>query len=73
MRNVVPSGMTVEGWALFVSDAGRYWATRVKPFSDAEGTAGAWRTVDADDERTLALEIAEQESLAALATLGDEQ
>lgn len=46
------------------SDAGRLWASRVRPFSVAAEAAGAWRTVDADDLRELGLAIAEQESIA---------
>lgn len=55
------------GWRVFQSTAGRWWATRERPFDEAEDQAGAWRTVDGDDEITLARAIAEQESRAALA------
>ncbi|MEV7966306.1 hypothetical protein AB0O34_10025 [Sphaerisporangium sp. NPDC088356] len=57
------------GWHIFRSDKGRLWATRDRPFSDAEDKAGAWRTVDADDELALAREIAKQESIAELAAV----
>ncbi|MDH2425815.1 hypothetical protein [Sphaerisporangium sp. TRM90804] len=56
-----------EGWRLFRSDAGRLWATRAQPYDSAAEEAGAWRTVDADDELALCQAIAEQESIAALA------
>ncbi|MFC0865671.1 hypothetical protein ACFHYQ_25575 [Sphaerimonospora cavernae] len=46
------------------SDAGRLWASRVRPFSVVAERAGAWRTVDADDLRELGLAIAEQEAVA---------
>ncbi|MET8142603.1 hypothetical protein ABZU32_20035 [Sphaerisporangium sp. NPDC005288] len=48
------------GWIVFRSDAGRFWATRLR-FDDAIEAAGVWRTVDADDAATLAALIAEQE------------
>nr|WP_189178743.1 hypothetical protein [Microbispora rosea] len=46
------------------SDAGRFWATRERPFPQAAEEAGALRTVDADDLRELCRAMAEQESLA---------
>ncbi|WP_235558309.1 hypothetical protein [Sphaerimonospora mesophila] len=46
------------------SDAGRLWASRVRPFPAAAERAGACRTVDADDLRELGLAIAQQESIA---------
>jgi hypothetical protein len=55
------------GWRIFQSTAGRWWGTREQPFDAAADEAGAWRTVDADDELTLRRAIAEQENLAALA------
>ncbi|MFC0865675.1 hypothetical protein ACFHYQ_25595 [Sphaerimonospora cavernae] len=52
------------GWRIIRSDAGRLWASRVRPFPVAAERAGAWRTVDADDLRELGLAIAEQEAVA---------
>ncbi|MGW5159350.1 hypothetical protein ACWEPN_28065 [Nonomuraea wenchangensis] len=46
------------------SDAGRFWATRERPFPRAVEDAGAHRTVDADDLVGLCQAIAEQESIA---------
>ncbi|WP_245775251.1 hypothetical protein [Nonomuraea wenchangensis] len=46
------------------SDAGRFWATRERPFSQTVEDAGAHRTVDADDLVKLCQAIAEQESIA---------
>jgi hypothetical protein len=57
----------VNGWRVFISDAGRLWATREQPFDRAAQYEGAARTVDADDPTELHLAIAEQESIAALA------
>jgi hypothetical protein len=52
------------GWRVILSDAGRLWASRVEPFTDAQSRAGASRTVDADDTESLRAEIAEQERRA---------
>ncbi|WP_260614865.1 hypothetical protein [Microbispora sp. KK1-11] len=49
------------------SDAGRFWASRERPFPASAEQAGACRTVDADDLRELCQTIAEQESLAEVA------
>ncbi|MEV0630539.1 hypothetical protein [Nonomuraea wenchangensis] len=46
------------------SDAGRFWATRERPFLRAVEDAGAHRTVDADDLVKLCQAIAAQESIA---------
>jgi len=55
------------GWRIWRSDAGRWWATRIRPFTAAAEAAGAARTVDGDDLAELCRAIAEQERLAALA------
>lgn len=52
------------GWRSLLSDKGRYWATRERPFSTAQATAGAARTVDGDDVQQLRAAIQEQERLA---------
>ncbi|WP_250563581.1 hypothetical protein [Sphaerisporangium fuscum] len=57
---------------MFRSTTDRLWATREQPFSLAAEKAGAWRTVDADDELGLYQAIAEQESIADLAVLPHE-
>ncbi len=55
------------GWRVFQSDTGRWWATREREFDEAASKAGAWRTVDGDDEIALARAMAEQEALATMA------
>ncbi|WP_327045145.1 hypothetical protein OG320_25925 [Microbispora sp. NBC_01189] len=60
-------GTTFAGWRIMRSDAGRFWATRERPFPLSAEDAGAFRTVDGDDLRELCHAIAEQESLADLA------
>ncbi|GAB1823598.1 hypothetical protein HerbRD11066_67620 [Herbidospora sp. RD11066] len=57
----------IPGWCAFVSDAGRFWATRLTAFSNEELAAGAERTVDADDHGELTAAIAAQEECAAQA------
>ncbi|MEU7912526.1 hypothetical protein [Microbispora bryophytorum] len=58
---------TESAWRIWRSDAGRWWATRERPFDVAAEEAGAHRTVDGDDLDELRRVIAEQESLADLA------
>ncbi|MFF5245492.1 hypothetical protein ACFY3V_14535 [Streptosporangium sp. NPDC000095] len=55
---------TIPGWRLILSDAGRLWASREKPFSPAATDAGAERTVDADDLEALRAETDRQETFA---------
>ncbi|MFI6457866.1 hypothetical protein ACIBF6_40700 [Streptosporangium amethystogenes] len=55
---------TIPGWRLILSDAGRLWASREKPFSKAALYAGAERTVDADSLEALRAETDRQESFA---------
>lgn len=54
-------------WTLFRSDAGRWWATRTKPFHPAAEQADVYRTVDADDQEALQALIKQQEERAELA------
>ncbi|GAA0826489.1 hypothetical protein ACFQVD_27930 [Streptosporangium amethystogenes subsp. fukuiense] len=54
----------IPGWRLILSDAGRLWASREKPFSLAAFHAGAERTVDADSLDALRAETDRQESIA---------
>ncbi|MFC4585268.1 hypothetical protein [Sphaerisporangium corydalis] len=56
----------IPGWRIFRSDQGRLWATRERPYNETAEKAGAWRTVDADDEPGLCRAIAEQESVAEM-------
>ena len=46
------------------SDAGRFWATRERPFTGPEMKTGAERTVDADTPDELTEKVAAQEALA---------
>ena len=58
---------TSDGWRIFTSDEGRYWATREHQFDEAAEQAGAWRTVDGDDLPDVCMRIAAQEALAQMA------
>ncbi|GAA0820934.1 hypothetical protein ACFQVD_33690 [Streptosporangium amethystogenes subsp. fukuiense] len=55
---------TIPGWRLILSDAGRLWASREKPFSLVAFHAGAERTVDADSLEALRVETERQETIA---------
>ncbi|MEV8636493.1 hypothetical protein AB0395_33085 [Streptosporangium sp. NPDC051023] len=63
---------TIPGWRVIVSDAGRYWASRERPFppSATRGPLDAppFRTVDADTFDELLDEVHRQEQLAERAT-----
>ncbi|MET7460308.1 hypothetical protein [Nonomuraea sp. NPDC005501] len=48
-------------WTIWRSDAGRWWATRHQPLSDAQRDAGCAMTIDADDPDDLRERIREQE------------
>ncbi|GGO08403.1 hypothetical protein GCM10010116_16990 [Microbispora rosea subsp. aerata] len=63
LRHIVRA---VSRWHVWRSDAGRWWASRTRPFSTEAEEAGAYRTVDGDDLGELCRAIAEQESLADL-------
>ncbi|MEU4406414.1 hypothetical protein AB0F88_17980 [Streptosporangium sp. NPDC023963] len=54
----------IPGWRLILSDAGRLWASREKPFSAVAFEAGAERTVDADTLDALRDETDRQETIA---------
>ncbi|MER6824873.1 hypothetical protein ABT352_02640 [Streptosporangium sp. NPDC000563] len=58
------SPTTIPGWRLILSDAGRLWASRERPFSEVATHAGAERTVDADDLEALRTETDRQETFA---------
>ncbi|MEU0517884.1 hypothetical protein [Streptosporangium sp. NPDC006007] len=55
----------IPGWQVFLSDRGRFWASRWEPFSKEAFHAGAERTVDADTFEELQAETARQEETAA--------
>ncbi|GII76654.1 hypothetical protein Sru01_16360 [Sphaerisporangium rufum] len=54
-----------EGWHIWRSDHGRWWATRDRPFDAQAARDGAARTVDGDTEVEVRRAISEQESIAA--------
>ncbi len=62
----------IPGWRFMRSDAGRYWATRNRPFPDAATRgpldAPPFRTVDADTYDELLDEVHQQESAAEQAS-----
>jgi len=49
---------------LILSDAGRLWASRERPFSEVATHAGAERTVDGDSLEALRAETDRQETFA---------
>ncbi|MEU0517009.1 hypothetical protein [Streptosporangium sp. NPDC006007] len=55
----------IPGWQVFLSDRGRFWASRREPFSPEAFHAGAERTMDADTFDELRAETARQEETAA--------
>ncbi|MER5625925.1 hypothetical protein ABT061_33300 [Streptosporangium sp. NPDC002544] len=63
-RSTTPEPTTIPGWRLILSDAGRLWASREKPFSPAATHAGAERTVDGDSLEALRAETDRQETFA---------
>ncbi|GAA3120867.1 hypothetical protein [Streptosporangium carneum] len=64
----IPLGLMIPGWRVFLSDQGRFWASRVAPFTDAAFEAGAERTVDGDTLEELRVATARQEETAERAT-----
>ncbi|MEZ0072257.1 hypothetical protein [Planotetraspora sp. GP83] len=60
----IPPPMTIPGWRILTSDAGRLWATRERPFTTPQMKAGAERTVDGDDVDELVAAVAAQEARA---------
>lgn len=65
-RAIAPPA-AIPGWRLWRSDAGRFWATRERPFTGPQMEAGAERTVDADTPDELAEKVAAQEARAKAA------
>ncbi|MDA0633797.1 hypothetical protein OUY22_10235 [Nonomuraea sp. MCN248] len=51
-------------WTIWRSDAGRWWATRHHPLSDAQRDAGGAMTIDADDPDNLREQLRDQQRLA---------
>ncbi len=66
MKNsrTTPPGSVIPGWRVFLSDQGRFWASRAVPFADDQAGAGAERTVDGDTFDELRAEVAWQEERA---------
>ncbi|GHH68739.1 hypothetical protein GCM10017673_18360 [Streptosporangium violaceochromogenes] len=55
----------IPGWRVIVSDTGRFWASRVKPFpGESEWYAPPFRTVDGDTFEQLRAEVERQEEAA---------
>ncbi|GAA1517460.1 hypothetical protein GCM10009677_58490 [Sphaerisporangium rubeum] len=54
-------------WTIWRSDAGRWWATRHRPLTDAERKSGCAMTIDADDPAGLRLGLLEQQECMAAA------
>lgn len=75
-RSAMPESATSEfatsvipGWRVIRSDAGRYWASRVRPFTAEQlNRTDAYRTVDADTLDGLRAETARQEEAAEAVT-----
>ncbi|MEV8636594.1 hypothetical protein AB0395_33620 [Streptosporangium sp. NPDC051023] len=56
----------IPGWRIIRSDAGRYWASRERPFpADTLWGDPPFRTVDADTFDDLRAEVDRQEEVAA--------
>ncbi|MGW4662994.1 hypothetical protein [Streptosporangium sandarakinum] len=74
MRNArsIPPEPAIPGWRVFISTAGRFWASRVKPFlsSAMQGPLDVppFRTVDADTFEQLQAGTAAQEEAARQVT-----
>lgn len=67
MTNANPPALedAIPEWRVIISDAGRYWASRVQPFpGGGEWNAPPYRTVDADTFEQLRAEAATQEEAA---------
>ncbi|MGW4423495.1 hypothetical protein [Streptosporangium sp. NPDC004631] len=64
LRSAAPNPV-IPGWRVILSDAGRFWASRVLPFpNDSEWYAPPFRTVDADTFDELRTEVDRQETAA---------
>ncbi|GHE39815.1 hypothetical protein GCM10017673_47710 [Streptosporangium violaceochromogenes] len=60
-----PTEPVIPGWRVMRSDAGRYWASREKPFDDdGEWYDPPFRTVDGDTFEQLRAETERQEEVA---------
>ena len=68
-RSITPEP-TIPGWRVMLSDAGRYWATRERPFpndvtEESLSSSPPFRTVDGDTFDELLDEVHRQEKAAA--------
>ena len=64
--NPVPEDIP-DGWHAWQTPSGHWWASRNKAYDPREESAGAWRTVDAEDRDELRRAIDAQEDIAARA------
>ncbi|MEV7005475.1 hypothetical protein [Streptosporangium sp. NPDC051022] len=63
-RSAAPAS-AIPGWRVIRSDAGRYWASRERPFpNDTAWGDPPFRTVDADTFDDLRAEVDRQETAA---------
>ncbi|MEV4243543.1 hypothetical protein AB0J63_09055 [Streptosporangium canum] len=63
-RSAAPTP-AIPGWRVIRSDAGRYWASRERPFPESSMWDGPpFRTVDADTFEQLQAEVIRQEEAA---------
>ncbi|MFD0883821.1 hypothetical protein ACFQ08_04525 [Streptosporangium algeriense] len=62
-----PAFQSIPGWRLIISDAGRFWALRQRPFPIAATKAGADSAVDADTFDEVRAAVADQERIAGQA------
>ena len=64
LRSAAPDPV-IPGWRVILSDAGRFWASRVLPFpNDSEWYAPPFRTVDGDTFEQLRAKVERQEEAA---------
>ncbi|GAA3090537.1 hypothetical protein [Streptosporangium carneum] len=70
MENVraIPEGQAIPGWRLIISDVGRFWALRQKPFPLEAVWAGADPAVDADTFAEVQAAVDRQEEIARRVT-----
>ncbi|MEV7008345.1 hypothetical protein [Streptosporangium sp. NPDC051022] len=64
----IPVQGTTPGWRLIISDAGRFWALRQRPFPVDALRAGADPAVDADTFSEVQAAVERQEEIARRVT-----